>query len=498
VAAAAPRTFRFRITGDPETLDWNRAQTFIEGYLLTNTMEGLVGFDAKLGIRPALAESWKISEDRRTYTFKLRRGVLWSDGEPLRARDFVYGWKRLLSPVTGALYSYFLFDIEGAEYFAKGKLTDFDQVGVRALDDATLEVRLGRPVAHWINIPAFWVTYPVRQDVVERHGANWDRPGRVVTLGPYQLVAHEYGKKIVLRANPRYHGTRGNVELAEAIIEPKDDAALALYERGQLDFAGDLSSSTVGRLRGRSDVKRFPLLKTAYLGFSMAKFPVSSVNLRKAIAMAIDRAELARLDGAYEPPRGFAPPAILPPAAGAPPWPRFDPTAAKLLLRQSGLDPANPPKLEVITTGFDKQVMLTEFVRDQLKKNLGIELTIRTLDHREHRNRLHLGDFSLFMGSWGADYPDPDNFFSIFLSSSGNNRPRWKNPRYDSRVVEARALSDPAARARAYRELQRILLEEDVVICPLAHDVLRTLVHPRVRGLEINPQNELQIRALSL
>src|SRR4051812_9356265 len=141
----ANKTLNFRLSNELETLDWNKAYTDDEAQLLENLMDGLVAFDGKLNPVPALAQSWTISPDGRTYTFKIRPGVKWSDGVTLKAADFVYSWKRLLSPLTAASYAYFLFDIEGAEYFNKGALKDFSQVGVKALDDLTLQIKLVRP-----------------------------------------------------------------------------------------------------------------------------------------------------------------------------------------------------------------------------------------------------------------------------------------------------------------------------------------------------------------
>ena len=156
-----------RLPGEPETLDWNKAHAAIETPIVMNVMDGLLLLDASLRVRPALAQSWTVSPNGRTYTFKLRPGVKWSDGVPLKAQDFVYSWRRLLSPETGAAYAYFLFDIEGAEWYNKGELKDFDSVGIKAVDDLTFQIKLTKPVAHWIYVPTFWVTFPMRQDLVE-------------------------------------------------------------------------------------------------------------------------------------------------------------------------------------------------------------------------------------------------------------------------------------------------------------------------------------------
>ncbi len=222
-------TFTFRINGEPATLDWNRAHTPIETYLMVNLMEGLVGLDENLKAVPALAQSWKVSKDGKTYTFKLRPDIQWSDGVPVKAKDFVFSWKRLLQPLTAASYAYLLFDVEGAEEFNRGKLQDFSKVGIKAIDDLTFEVKLKHPVAYWHYIPSFWVTFPLREDIVAKYGSRWDTPGRMVTVGPFTLESHDIESKIVPKANPKYYGPHGDVELAVGLIVKDDSSAVNLF-----------------------------------------------------------------------------------------------------------------------------------------------------------------------------------------------------------------------------------------------------------------------------
>ena len=186
--------FRMRLSGEPATLDWSLAHTMIETYVLMNLMEGLVAFDSSLKVVPALAKSWKVTEKGTRYTFQIRKNVKWSDGVELKAQDFVYSWKRLLSPVTAASYAYFLFDIVGAREFHSGKMTDFSKVGIKALNDHTFTVKLKYPVAYWKYIPSFWVTFPLRKDIVEKFGTAWAKPGAMQTVGPFTL--HHYDVEV--------------------------------------------------------------------------------------------------------------------------------------------------------------------------------------------------------------------------------------------------------------------------------------------------------------
>lgn len=491
------RIFTFRIPGDPETLDWNRAHTPIETHLLMNMMEGLVAFDGGLNVVPALAESWKVSDDGRTYTFKLRKGVKWSDGVPLKAKDFVYSWKRLLTPTTAASYAYFLFDVEGAEFYNKGSLKDFASVGVQAVDDHTLKVKLARPVAHWIQIPTFWVTFPLREDIVEKHGNSWDKPGKMVTLGPFVLDSYDIDSKIVLRMNPNYYGKRGNVERVVALIVKDESTALTLYETGKLDFLTDLSTVDLKRLSGRSDLRTFPYLKVGYIGFAVDKFPVSNPKIRRAIGMAIDKSKIPQiLHGGQQPATSFVPPRVIghSPNLGL----KFDPTVARSELRVAGFDPSRPIKVEMILPNWDKALTLAQFIQAELKKNLNLNVTLQPFDHKTFRSQLDLMAYQLLEGTWAADYPDADNFLSIFLSNAGNNRTGWKNEKFDEKVLQARYSMDRKKREKAYFEAQKLLIEQEAVVVPLFYEPNMGLVRSRVKGLELNPLNYLYLRKVQL
>jgi oligopeptide transport system substrate-binding protein len=495
VPSAPKNIFTYRLPGDPETLDWNRAHTSVETWLLTNLMEGLVTHDSKMTVVPALAESWTKSADGKTYTFKLRKDVKWSDGVPMKAGDFLFSWKRLLSPVTAASYAYILFDIEGAEDYFKGKQTDFSKVGISTPDDYTVVVRLAKPVAHFIHIPTFWVTYPLRQDVVEKYGTSWSKPGRMVTLGPFELSAYDLDSKIVLTANPNYYGKRGNIDQAVGMIVKEDSTALTLYETGKIDFLTDIASTDLKRLEGKPDLIRYPYLKTGYLGFVVDQYPISSVHLRRAVAMAIDKSKIGDfLHGGQKASGSFIPEGMFGynPSIGL----SFDPSAAKKELAKSGVKPGM--KIELVSTNWERNLTLCQFIQAEVKKNLGIEISIRSFDHKTFRAQLELYSFPIFLLSWSADYPDPDNFLSVFLSDAGNNRTKWKNAEYDKKVLLARYSQDPKERAKLYNEAQKILVEEDLPIIPLYNEPILALVNPRVKGLQMNALNYLQMKSIDL
>ncbi len=496
-APAPGKTFTFRLTGEPETLDWNRAHTPIENYLLMNLMEGLVAFDEKMKVIPALAKSWTISPDGKTYTFKVKPGVSWSDGIPLKAQDFVYSWERLLTPATAAAYAYMLFDVAGAEDFNRGKTKDFSTVGIKAIDDLTVQVKLVRPVAYWIYIPTFWVTFPLRRDIVEKHGGAWPTPGRMVTVGPYTLASHDIDTRLVLKANPNYHGKRGNVTEVIAQIVQDDSTALTLYETGKLDFLTDIGSLDLSKLMSRPDLKKYPYLKTAYLGLVASKFPTSNTAFRRAVAMAIDKTKLGQiLHGGQQPAASFVPPPMLAhaPKGGLP----FDPARARSELRASGVDPASSPKIEIVLPNLDKPRTIAQFIQGELKRNLGLNAELQAFDNKTFRAQIDLKTYPIFVLSWGADYPDPDNFLSVFLGSAGNNRVAFKNAKYDELVLKARAVRGEGERRKLYASAQKILLEEEAAIVPLYYEPNLALVKSHVKGVVLSPLNYLYVKGVTI
>jgi len=427
------KIFTFRLTGEPTTLDWSLAYSMSESYIIMNLMEGLLKFDSKFHLRPALASSWKRSSDGKTYTFYIRPGVKWSDGKTLSAHDFVFAWKRLLSPTTAASYAYFLFDIAGAEDFHKGKIKDFSGVGVKAIDNLTLQVNLHHTVAHWAYLLCFWSTFPLRQDIVEKYGTSWSKPGRIVTVGPFTLASYDIGSKIELAPNPHYYANRGNIEKIVALIIEDETEAIKLYKNRKIDFITDIDISNLNDINLIREIKYFDYLKVTYLGVSLNHYPISNVNFRRAIAMAMDKTKFVKLLGgkknvAYS----FVPPGLI--GYSNKIGLKFNPTLARSELKKSNLDNAFFSGIEFLSSDSLKSKQIANFIKTELKNNIGVDININSFENKKYRTQMSLNTFHMVLSGWGADYPDPDNFLSVFLSDSGNNRTLWKDKRYDELV----------------------------------------------------------------
>ena len=497
--ASASNVFRFRITGVPETLDWNLAHTPVELTLLLNLHEGLMTFSTEgngLTLEPALAESYRVSADGKTYTYRLKKGLKWSDGKSLTARDFVYSWKRLLSPATGASYAYLLYDIQGARAFGKGQ-GSWDKVGIKAPDDRTLIVQLENPVSYWKYIPSFWVTFPIREDSVSAHGTSWTQPGKMLTAGPFMLSAYDLQSRYILVKNPNYRdASKVQLDEVHGVIVTDDSTALNLYESGALDFVTDLSTLDLVRLKGRSDLKTFPYLKTGYLGMVSSKFPTNQKKVRRAIAMAIDRSGVGRvLKGGQIEAKSYLPPELAGHSDSI--ALKFNPAAAKEELKNAGFGPNRPLSLEILIPNNDKTMVLAQFVQAQLKQNLGAAVSIRPFDNKTFRAQVGLKQYPLFLLSWGADYPDPDNFMSVFTSEGGNNRLGWSNSKYDAWVAEARILKPGSSkRTELYQKAQNLLQIEEAALLPIYYEPIRALIREGFLGVKVNPLNYMYLRGV--
>ena len=290
-------TLRMNIGSEPPSLDWDVTTDSTSFDVVSNLMVGLTQYTEKLSCAPACAKSWEITDGGKRYLFHLRNDVVWTDGKPVRAQDFEYAWKRLLNPATAAQYSFFLYDIVNAFEYATGKLKDPAQVGVKALDDHTLEVRLKKPAAYFIYLTAFCPTLPERQDVVEKWGDRWTEPGHIVTNGPFMLDrwAHEY--KIELVANPRYFEGKPRLRRIKMFMVPEQSTAFALYENNELDYVDNRSFSTpdVERFRHSPEYRTIALLRSNYVGFNVNKAPFTNELVRRAIAMSLDRSVFPKI-----------------------------------------------------------------------------------------------------------------------------------------------------------------------------------------------------------
>ncbi len=478
-------TLRIRLQGDPPSIDWNIATDNVSKEVITNIQEGLLVHDQKTELRLALAASWERSTDEKTYTFKLRDNVQWSDGKPLIAQHFVDSWERLINTKTASEYAYFLFDVENAEKYNKGEVKDFSQVGIKALDEKTLQVKLSKPVAYWIHIPTFWVTFPIRKDVVEAHGDKWTKPGKIVTLGPYLLKTWEHDSKVLLEKNPTYFNAAelsSSPQKVEYRIIKEGSTAVSLFQNKAIDIVRDLPAIQVPTLSKTPEFSENPWLRGYYYGFNVKDPAVSDINVRKALAHAIDRDELVKAVSVkvkatsswiQEGLLGFSPDRGI----------KFNPELAK---KHWAMAKNKPQTFEVWFNQDELNKTVAENIQNQWSRILGINVKLVSQEWKVYLKSVATKAPAVFRLGWGADYPDPNTFMDMWFCGSGNNHTGYCDKKFDQLVMDAAGKADPARRKPLYDEAQKKLLEDEVAIVPLFSQSNMHLVSPRVDGFKPN------------
>ena len=487
--------FRMTIKNEPPSLDGTLATDSVSFTILTNLMEGLTQYDAELNPIPAVAKRWAYSNKGQTITFYLRDDVYWSDGKKVTAHDFEYSWKRLLAPETAAQYAYFLFDIKNAAEYNSGKIKDRDEVGVHAIAEDILEVTLKKPVVYFPSIATFMVTFPLRQDIIEKHGDSWTDPENIVTNGPYLLEQWEHEYKLILKANPKHYEGKPKINEVHIFVVQEPTTALTLYETGELDYI-ELPPVAIPHFKTNPEYRNKPQLRGYYYGFNVEKPPFDNVLVRKALAHAVNRPLIPKiLKGGEIASSSWIPKGMF--AYNESIGSKFNPQKARSLLAEAGYpDGKNFPETTAVFNTGDVNRLIGEFLQEQWKKHLNINIQIESQEWKVFLSRLDLDPPQIFRLGWGADFPDPDNFMNLFITTSGNNRLQWSNADYDELVALGSTLKKPEEREKVYDRAQVLLTETDVPIIPLFVSAQNLLVKPYIKGLKTNAMELLYLKRI--
>jgi oligopeptide transport system substrate-binding protein len=487
---------RVNLGTEPPSLDWSLATDHVSFNVIANLMVGLAEFDKDLKPAPVIAKSWEIQDGGKKIVFMLRDDVYWSDGKKVRAQDFEYSWKRLLNPKTASQYAYILFDVLNAQEYAEGKLKDDATVGVKADSDDVLTVTLRHPTSYFLAITTFEVTYPQRQDVIEKHGTRWTEPVNIVTNGPFLLADWQHEKEIALKANANFFRGKPALDRVTMLMVNEKTTAAAMYEQGNLDFMDDHSIAPLDkpRLSKLPEYRLVPQLRGEYYGFAVDRKPFNDPRLRKAFALAIDRDVFPKvLQGGQTPATSWIPPGML--AHNREIGLRFDPEQARRLLKEAGYpDGKGLPEIVLGYNTDEEKKLAAEAIQSMWQKHLNVVVRLENQEWKVYLKKLQNDPFVVHRAGWGADYPDPDNFMKLFTSNSGNNHGRWKNSKFDQLLEQAARESDSAKRTQLYNEAQKILTEIDVAIVPLYWKSEPTMLSPRFTGLEYNSMARMDIR----
>jgi oligopeptide transport system substrate-binding protein len=499
-AAAGVRTQTLLLgnTAEPADLDPQVIIAYTDANIVNALFEGLTWIDPKTAQPvPGVAERWEMSPDGLVYTFHLRPAACWSNGDPLTADDFVFSFQRILTPAFAAEYSYMLWPIKNAQAFNAGKLTDFSQVGVKALDPHTLQVTLEQPTAYLPALAAHQTWLPVPRKAIEqaggleKKGTNWTRPGNLVGNGPFVLTEWTPNSRIVVEKNPRYWDA-AHCRLNRIEFFPIEDPATEerAFRAGQLHVTTPTPGLLVSKIPAyRNEVpsrlRIEPILSVFYLVFNTKRPPFDRPALRRALSLAVDRDALAAVfQDSVTPARTFTPPNCG--GYTALPGPHENAEEARQLLAQAGFPGGQGlPTIEVLSFNDDNNRRAMEAIQAMWLKELGVHVTISAREQRtlfqEEQNR----NYSIGMTGWIADYTDPFTFLGLTVTDNGNNWSSWSNPAYDRLIAEAAQTVDNTRRFRLFQQAEAIMLPE-APVAPLYFTAAVHAVQPSVRGWQLN------------
>ena len=487
------------LQGEPDTIDPSRSTVNTEAAVIRQVFEPLLRFDRDLRPVPAAAASFDVSQDGKTYTFHLRPDGKFSDGTPVRAQDFEYSFKRILNPSVAAEYASFFVDagIVGAADYNSKKVPNADNVGVKALDDLTLQIQLQGPVGYFPNLVALWVVPPLRQDIIDKAGDSWTQdPSTYIGNGPFKMTEWVHQDHISFAPNPNYWGQKPVLQKLTYLMVTSAQTDYAAYMNNERDWilVPDANVQTVKQDPTlSSQTHQYNELTEFWLQMNNARKPLDNPLVRKALSRAIDRNALIRdiANGVGLTATSFIPPGMPGYQQGLGQDIGFDPNAAKDLLRQAGYaDASQFPTLSfryATTTGNQARA---EFIQAQLKQNLGVNINLDAMESKAYEAAYKAKDYDLSFGGWGADYPDPQDWLSgLFGCDASNNKYNYCDQAFDQAAKRGDTLTDQNARLEAYAQAQQILVN-DLPVAPLFVRGRLVLVKPYVQNLVITPEDD--------
>ena len=457
--------------GEPNSLDPHFTQGTWENFIVGDLLEGLTTEDVNGGLIPGAAESWTISPDGLVWTFKMRKGAVWSDGTPVTANDFVFSWKRLLEPSLAAQYASILYPVKNAEAVNGGKLP-MDQLGIAAPDSETLVVTLEHPAPYFDGIVAHQATFPVPSWQIEKFGREWIAPANFVSNGPFTLVDRRVNEYVRLAKSPTYHDA-ANVKVDVVNWIPNNDftSGVKQFKIGQFDIYDAYPNQQFKALKAElgDQVTAAPYLGTSYITFNQLRKPFDDVRVREALSLAIDRQIITdRIYQLGEPVAcSIVPPetanyekgATSPDCRMATQAERV--TRAKALLAEAGYGPDNPLVFTLNTTA-DSDSKRAAAVMQAMWRGVGVKAELETTQPTIHYNQhLQTHEFDVATAAWIGDFNDPETFLFMFeTSNKGFNYGSWSNAEYDELMRQERLEPDAAKRATIMRQAEQILLDQ--------------------------------------
>jgi oligopeptide transport system substrate-binding protein len=489
---------------DVQSLDPHKTSTVEEANILRDLFTGLVAQDKDANLIPGAAESWTVSPDGKVYTFKMRSGATWSDGSPVTAGDFVFAWRRLVDPATGAEYASMAFPVLNAEEINGGKAKAED-MGVKAIDDATLEVTLKGPTPYFLEMLTHQAMYPVSKANVEKFGNDFVKAGNLVSNGAFTLTENVPNDHIKIVKSASFYDA-ANVKLDAVNYIPTEDRAAGIkrFEAGEVDSMNDMPTEQLADLKVKfgDQIHLTPELGTYYYIFKSKKAPWDNPKLRNAISMVIDREQLAEKawQNSMIPAYSLVPPGVkgyetrVMDYAEMPQLDRED--AAKKVFDEMGISPDKPMTLE-LRYNTSENHKNTAVAFQEMLKPFGFDVSLINTDGKTHYSYLEQhGDFDVARAGWIADFKDPVTFLNLAHTGDGNNYGEYSNKDYDALLDKAAVEADPAKRMQELSDAEAVMIA-DLPLLPLLYYGNHNVVSSKLHGFADNAMDAHPSRFVS-
>ncbi len=469
-----------------------------DAMILTDLYEGLVAVAADGTPIPGAAERWEVSDDGTVYTFHLRPGLRWSNGDPLTAHDFVAGMIRMIDPEAASNKAYYLttnLRVKNAAAFNGGELKDASQVGMKALDDSTLELTLDLPSPHALDLLNSYETAPLHKASLEQHGADFVKAGNMVSNGPFMLKELVPQSHLVLVPNPNYWDA-ASVKLDEVWYHVTEDVNTELkrYLAGELDVTSDIPPDQIEKLGQElpaGEVHIASASETYYFSFNITRPPLDDIKLRKALSMVIDREALQQkiLKSGLPPSYSYVPPvdpSYPGPSVAEKGMSMEERVAmAKQLYAEAGFGPDNPLKVKVVSSSDESEKKEAVAISIMWKSALGVQSELVNQEYQAWLDTFYAGDWDVFNDNLVGDYAGAETFLA-YMRPSAEPGYNWQSQAYEDLMEKAVHTADNDARNRLLADAEKVLLD-DYLIAPISGSSSRHLVRSRVEGWVDNP-----------
>lgn len=491
------KTLNLSLENDIPDLNQVKTTDGISFGILNNIMEGLYRLDENHEAVPAMAESVEVSEDKLTYTFKLREGVKWSNGDPVTASDFRYSWLRAMHPDTAGSYAFIIADyVKGAAEFVAGETTD-SEVGIVAEDDTTLVVTLNEPTPYFLGLTAFVTYFPLNEKFVTEAGDDFALTAENILFnGPFTMTEYDQAAGVTLVKNDKYWD-KENVDIDEVSLKviKENSTALNLYEAGDLDRVY-LSSSDIQSYQDDEEFGTESKFNSWFVQFNLTKAPFDNVNIRKAFQLGYDPETLTSqiLNNGSTPASGV----VASGMAGVdgklfrelnPDLVTPDVEKAKEYLA-AGLKEIGGtlPDIEILTADDTIAKDTATFLQSEFKKNLGVDVNISTKPYSGRLQAMRDDAYQMGINKWGADYNDASTYMDLWVGTPASPlRGHYGSADYNDLVAKSKSEKDDVKRMEYLLEAERLLVVDDAVLAPLYDEGKAFLQNAEVTNFTTHP-----------